>query len=68
MGTIIARKRNDGTTGYMAQIRVKQKGAVIHTETYYSHYARITGLLLIGGSPPTAAPPPSAAPSPTAAP
>jgi len=33
MGTIIARKRNDGTTGYMAQIRVKQKGAVIHTET-----------------------------------
>lgn len=33
MGTIVARKRNDGTVGYMAQVRVKQKGTVIHTET-----------------------------------
>lgn len=33
MGTIIPRKRNDGSTGYMAQVRVKQKGEVIHAET-----------------------------------
>lgn len=34
-------------------------GAVIHEETYYSHYARITGILRIGISPtPTATPPP----------
>lgn len=32
MGTIIPRKRNDGSTGYMAQIRVKRKGKVIHAE------------------------------------
>ena len=33
MGTIIPRKRNDGSVGYMAQVRVKQKGKVIHHET-----------------------------------
>ncbi len=33
MGTIVARKRNDGSTGYMAQVRVKQKGKVVHAET-----------------------------------
>ena len=33
MGTIVQRKRNDGTVGYMAQVRVKQKGKVIHGET-----------------------------------
>jgi hypothetical protein len=30
MDTIVSRKRNDGTVGYMAQVRMKQKGQVIH--------------------------------------
>jgi integrase len=33
MGTIVQRKRNDGSVGYMAQVRVKQKGKVVHAET-----------------------------------
>src|SRR4029077_7332998 len=33
MGTIVQRKRGDGTRGYMAQVRVKQKGAIVHAET-----------------------------------
>jgi integrase len=33
MGTIVQRKRNDGSVGYMAQVRVKQKGTVVHAET-----------------------------------
>jgi integrase len=33
MGTIVPRKRNDGSTAYMAQVRVKKQGKVIHTET-----------------------------------
>jgi integrase len=33
MGTIVQRKRGDGTVGYMAQVRVKQKGKVVHAET-----------------------------------
>jgi integrase len=32
MGTIISRKRKDGTTGHTAQIVVKQKGAIVHRE------------------------------------
>jgi integrase len=32
MGTIIARKRRDGSTGYMAQIVLKRKGAIVHRE------------------------------------
>lgn len=33
MGTITARKRQDNTTGYTAQIRLKKGGKVIHTES-----------------------------------
>ena len=33
MGTILARKRKDGTTGYTALIRIKKAGKVIHRET-----------------------------------
>lgn len=33
MGTITARKRNDNTVGYTAQIRLKKGGKVIHTES-----------------------------------
>lgn len=32
MGTITARRRNDGTTGYTAQIRLKREGKIVHTE------------------------------------
>ncbi|MEO0002919.1 MAG: hypothetical protein RLZZ22_611, partial [Pseudomonadota bacterium] len=33
MGTITPRKRKDGTTGYLARVRIKQGGAVVHAET-----------------------------------
>ena len=33
MGTTVPRKRKDGSIGYMAQVRVKQKGKVVHAET-----------------------------------
>jgi integrase len=33
MGTITARARNDGTTGYTAQIRIKKGGKIVHTES-----------------------------------
>ncbi|WP_279607293.1 phage tail sheath C-terminal domain-containing protein [Burkholderia gladioli] len=32
MGTIVPRKRKDGSIGYTAQIRLKVKGKVVHTE------------------------------------
>lgn len=32
MGTITTRKRADGTAAYTAQIRLKEKGAIVHTE------------------------------------
>lgn len=32
MGTIVARKRSDGTTAYRAQIIIKQKGSIVHQE------------------------------------
>lgn len=33
MGTILARKRKDGTMGYTAVVRVKRSGKVIHSQT-----------------------------------
>jgi hypothetical protein len=33
MGTILARKRQDGSTGYTALIRLKKAGKVVHTES-----------------------------------
>ena len=32
MGTITARKRKDGTVGYLAQIVIKRKSKVVHRE------------------------------------
>lgn len=32
MGTIVARRRKDGSLGYTAQIRLKRDGKVVHTE------------------------------------
>lgn len=39
MGTITARRRADGSTGYTAQIRLKHEGRIIHSEaeTFSSH-------------------------------
>jgi hypothetical protein len=33
MGTIVPRKRKNGTTAFMAKIIIKRKGEVIHRET-----------------------------------
>lgn len=33
MGTIVPRKRQNGTTAFMAKIVLKRKGEVIHRET-----------------------------------
>ncbi len=33
MGTITSRKRQDGSIGYLARVRIKQSGVVIHAET-----------------------------------
>ena len=33
MGTITARRRKDGTTGYTAQIRLKRDGKIVHNES-----------------------------------
>lgn len=33
MGTIVARKRKDGTTGYTAQIVIKRGGKIVHRES-----------------------------------
>lgn len=33
MGSIVARRRKDGTMGYRVQIRIKRDGKVVHTET-----------------------------------
>jgi hypothetical protein len=32
MGTISARKREDGSTAYTAQIRLKEQGVIVHTD------------------------------------
>jgi hypothetical protein len=33
MGTIIARKRKDGTTAHLAQLLIKRDGAIVHRES-----------------------------------
>jgi vancomycin resistance protein YoaR len=43
-------------------------GNVIHEETYYSHYSRVTGVILVGTGGATASPAPVASPEPTAPP
>jgi len=51
-----------GFDSWVTRTVIDASGKVIHKETYYSHYARITGLLLIGAS--RASSSPSPAPSP----
>jgi vancomycin resistance protein YoaR len=70
----------DGMDVWVTRTVRDGSGRIIHQETYYSHYARITGLVLVGtggskpstgggGSPaPSPTPPPSAAPEPSPSP
>ncbi len=44
---------------------VSEGGKVIHRDTWYSHYARVNGLTLIGVKAPAASPTPSPTPTPT---
>lgn len=53
---------HDGQDVWVTRTVRDSAGNVIHTETYYSHYARITGLTQIGVAP--SPPPPSPSPSP----
>jgi vancomycin resistance protein YoaR len=53
---------HDGQDVWVTRTVRDSSGNVIHSETYYSHYARITGLTQIGVAP--SPPPPSPSPSP----
>ena len=60
----------DGKDVWVTRTVTDASGKVIHQETYYSHYARITGVLRIGKAAapaptPTPVPAPALAPSPT---
>ncbi len=55
----------DGKDVWVTRTVRDASGAVIHEETYYSHYARITGVLQIGT---TATPIPTPIPTPTLTP
>ncbi len=55
----------DGKDVWVTRTVTDASGAVIHQETYYSHYARITGVLRIGQA---SVPTPTPTPTPTAAP
>lgn len=55
----------DGKDVWVTRTVVDAAGAVIHEETYYSHYARITGILRIGAPTPAPSPIPSPIPSPS---
>jgi len=33
MGSVIPRKRKDGSTGYHAQVTIKRSGKIVHRET-----------------------------------
>jgi vancomycin resistance protein YoaR len=52
----------DGKDVWVTRTVKDAQGTVLHQETYYSHYARITGIVLIGVAP--APPPPEPEPVP----
>lgn len=61
----------DGKDVWVTRTVSDAGGTIIHQETYYSHYARITGIILVGRTSSggaTAAPTPSPAPSPAPSP
>lgn len=49
----------DGQDVWVTRIVKDSSGKIIHQETYYSHYAQMTGLILIGASTTTSSPSPS---------
>jgi vancomycin resistance protein YoaR len=53
----------DGKDVWVTRTVRDAAGALVHEETYYSHYARITGVLQIGIAP-DVSPPPAPTPSP----
>jgi hypothetical protein len=57
----------DGKDVWVTRTVKDKTGAVVHQETYYSHYARITGIVLVGAAAkvPDPTPPPSPDPTPT---
>jgi vancomycin resistance protein YoaR len=57
----------DGKDVWVTRTVKDASGAVVHEETYYSHYARITGIVLVGAAPAetTAEPAPPTEPAPT---
>ena len=56
----------DGKDVWVTRTVTDANGVVIHRETYYSHYARITGVLRIGkAAAPAPTPAPATSPSPT---
>ncbi len=54
----------DGKDVWVTRTVRDAAGTILHEETYYSHYARITGILNIG-APATPAPTPTPTPAPT---
>jgi vancomycin resistance protein YoaR len=58
----------DGKDVWVTRTVTDAAGVVIHQETYYSHYARITGIVEIGIEPGPPPPAPEPTPEPTPAP
>jgi hypothetical protein len=62
----------DGKDVWVTRTVKDAAGTVIHQETYYSHYARITGIVEVGIAPapppPAPEPVPEPVPEPTAPP
>ncbi len=54
----------DGFDVWVTRTVTDSSGAIIHRETFYSHYARVDGITLVGVAP-KATPTPSPSPSPT---
>ena len=53
----------DGQDVWVTRTVRDATGAIVHQETYYSHYARVIGLILVGQAP-SASPSPSPSPTP----
>ena len=56
----------DGQDVTVTRIVTDAGGKVIHQDTFYSHYARMIGIILVGQK--TATPPPTPTPTPTPGP
>ena len=58
----------DGKQVWRTRTVYDAAGAIIHQETYYSNYARITGIVLVGDDTPAPEPTPEPIPEPTPTP